>query len=158
MLKDPEAKCEEWIRAGVERLIVHIEAFETEELLKTFLEKLRGQFGDADHLKIDIGLGVNLETPISQVLPNVSGCDFIHLMSIAELGEQGHPFEEGIFDKIKELRLAYPDVVISVDGGVNAENALRLIEAGVDRLVVGSAIFNTRDPLLALEDLNFEIE
>jgi pentose-5-phosphate-3-epimerase len=158
MVRDAEARGEEWIRAGAERIIVHIEAFDTSEALSAYLSKFKSQFGMADNLKIDLGLALNFQTPVSKLLPHILECDFIHLMSESVLGEQGHPFEEGIFDKIKELKLGNPDVLISVDGGVSVENAGRLVEAGVERLVVGSAIFAAPDPLMALEDLTFEIE
>ena len=40
---------------------------------------------------------------------------------------------------------------ISVDGGVNFENAEELFRAGADNLVIGSAIFKNDDPALALQ-------
>jgi ribulose-phosphate 3-epimerase len=158
MTKDPETKVEEWIRAGVERIIVHFEAFASSAEAKAFLDKLRGQFGEEEHLKIDVGLALGFGTPAADAASLFPECDFVHLMSERTLGEQGHAFEEGIFDKIKEVKLADPNKIIAVDGGISADNAARLVEAGVERLVVGSAIFSAPDPLMALEDLNFEIE
>ncbi len=159
MVKDVEAVYEDWIRAGAERLIVHYEAFESDESLTDFLLKFHEHFsGENSHLKIEIGLAVNFETEISKILPHVIESDFIHLMSISNLGEQGGEFREEIFDKIKELRSAYPETIVSVDGGVNMENVERLVEAGVERLVVGSAIFSAPIPQDALEDLIIEAE
>ena len=48
-------------------------------------------------------------------------------------------------DKIRALRERAPGIIISVDGGVSLDTAPELIEAGVNRLVVGSAIFNSED-------------
>ena len=64
--------------------------------------------------------------------------DFIQLMSIAKIGEQGHPLDERIFDRIKEVREKFPQVVISIDGGINSTNYQALKNSGAERLVVGS--------------------
>jgi ribulose-phosphate 3-epimerase len=64
--------------------------------------------------------------------------DFVQLMSIAEIGEQGHPLDERIFDRIKLCKEKFPSVPVSIDGGVNVTNYKKLLEAGADRLVVGS--------------------
>ena len=54
----------------------------------------------------------------------------------------GEPFDERGLDKSRELRNAHPEIVMSVDGGVNFDTAPELIEAGVKHLVSGSAIFD----------------
>ena len=67
-------------------------------------------------------------------------------MGIARIGYQGEQFDERVIDRIKEFKKAYPYSIVSVDGGVNKESAPLLKEAGVDRLVIGSAIFNSGSP------------
>jgi ribulose-phosphate 3-epimerase len=62
-------------------------------------------------------------------------------MGIDTIGFQHQPFDAKVIDKIKEVRAAYPEIPISVDGGVSLENGSALLEAGANRLVVGSAIF-----------------
>lgn len=154
MVSDPEAVYEDWIRAGAERLVFQYESFENDESLTNFLLKVGEHFGEEyAHLKIETGLAINLDTPVEKVLPHVLECDFIQLMAIREIGAQGHEFCEEIFDKIEALRREYPEVLISVDGGVNKDNVSRLVEAGVERLCVGSAIFGAESPVEALEDL-----
>jgi len=153
MVKNPEAVYEEWIRAGVERLIIHIESFETSEKLSEFLLKLQKHFSlkDSD-FGLEVGLAVTFQTPIASILPHVSECNFVHLLSVGAIGGQGYKFEEGIFDKIKELRVPHPEVTIAIDGGVSLENIERLVEAGANRLIVGSAIYAAESPVDALED------
>jgi ribulose-phosphate 3-epimerase len=68
---------------------------------------------------------------------------FVQLMGIDHIGFQGQEFDEKVIGRVKHLRLKYPGLPISVDGGVSLENAQSLFEAGADRLVVGSAIFNS---------------
>ena len=66
-------------------------------------------------------------------------------MGIARIGFQGEPFDERVIEKIKEIKKHYPEMIVSVDGGVSLENAQALIEAGATRLVSGSAIFEDSD-------------
>ena len=66
-------------------------------------------------------------------------------------------FDTEVLDKISDLRKNFPDTIISVDGGVNFENAQDIVEAGVNRLVSGSAIYesdNIREAITELTNLN----
>jgi ribulose-phosphate 3-epimerase len=156
MMKEPELHIEDWIRMGAERIIVQAEGFSSEEVLMKTLHEFRNRFDISNtYVGTEIGLGVNLQTPIDQILKFVLETDFIHLMSISEIGEQGHPFQSHELEKIKELKEKFPDTIISVDGGVTIPIAEELIEMGVDRIIVGSAIFASDDPEEALEDFIF---
>ena len=75
-------------------------------------------------------------------------------MSIKEIGHYGEPLNEEIFAKIKELRGKKPNLIISVDGGVNKTNLKKLVEVGANHLVVGSAIWQAPDPAKAYQDLH----
>ena len=122
MVADPLAIMDRWVKRGAKRIIVH-------KLTSEILEHKR---------EVEIGLGVEMQVPIEEVLPLSRDACFVHLMSIDKIGAQGNPLDERIFDRIKELKKIYPTTFISVDGGINAENFQRLIDAGADRLVVGS--------------------
>ena len=70
------------------------------------------------------------------------------------IGFGGVPLdEELVLPKISELRKRHPELTISVDIGVNAETAPRLIAAGATRLVAGSAIFGKANPAQAIKEL-----
>lgn len=153
MIKDPLSVVDDWVRAGAERVVVHFEAFEDPTELDLALRELRNKFTISSFLSTEVGLAVNLDTPIESIFPHVLEVDYIHLMSIDHDGEQGVKFEEGIFEKIAALRDEFPDTIISIDGGVSAENAERLLDAGVNRLIVGSAIYAASDPQDALDEL-----
>lgn len=142
MVENPESIISDWISAGVQSVIVHTEA------LNMGVEEMKEKF-----YGIEIGLGVNLDTPVEKFARELLKADFIHLMSIAEIGDAGRPFERRIFDKIRELKSEHPHLKISVDGGVALDNAEELLEAGADRLVVNSAIFKSENPEEALDDL-----
>ena len=53
---------------------------------------------------------------------------------------------------VRNLRTTYPNLVITVDGGVNLETARDFLNAGANRLVVGSALFGNDDFLGTLEE------
>ena len=68
-------------------------------------------------------------------------------------GKGGQQFLESVLPKIKEIRLQHPDVMIQVDGGINAETGKLCREAGANNLVAGSYIFKSKDRKKAIEAL-----
>jgi len=139
MILEPEVALRHWLTV-VDRILVHIEATH-------YLEEIIDSFSAHP---IGVGVVLNLETPLEAIKAMPKSVELVQLMSIAKIGRQGYHFEERVFEKIKLLREYRPDVKIQVDGGVNLENASRLIEAGVDNLVIGSAIWQTKDPLASI--------
>ena len=138
MVKNASDRIPEWVHMGASRLIFHIEA--DEDILDNFLE-----FQDV--LKgIERGIAINLDTPLEKLDQMLPYFDFVQFMGIARIGYQGEQFDRRVIDRIKEFKKAYPYSIVSVDGGVNKESAQLLKEAGVDRLVIGSAIFNSGSP------------
>ena len=135
MIQNPEKTINDWIMEGASRIVIHVESTDNLELLIAELKEKN----------IGVGLAFNIETPFDLYLPLLDRADFIQLMGIEKIGFQGQTFSEKIFEKIADLRKRKPDVIISVDGGVNLGNAKRLKEAGVSRVVVGSAIFESSD-------------
>lgn len=121
MVEKPEEILERWAKRGAKRITYHS--------LGGFTAKWEG---------VEVGLAVELHVPLEQIFPIIPQFDFLNLMSIAQIGAQGHPFDERIFDRIREVREKFPELKISVDGGINVSNYKRLEEAGVDRLIVGS--------------------
>lgn len=127
-------------RLGAKRIVFHLEA-ETAENFKEFLESLDPYLKD----NIEIGLAINPTTEISKLDQFINHIDFVQCMGIDHTGFQGQPFDEKVIDQIKSLRIKYPELKISIDGGVNKQTAPLLVEAGVDRLVIGSALLNSYD-------------
>jgi len=153
MVKNPENFIEDWIKVGAERIIVHFEGFGSEEVLLKTLREFRNRFDISNtYVGTEIGLAVNAATSLEKIYPYVLETDFIHLMSIAEIGEQGHPFLPETFSRIREIKEKFPDIIISVDGGIDLEIARELLESGAERIVVGSHIYDTEDPEETLED------
>jgi len=134
MVLNPEVVVGDWIKAGAKRVIVHIES------IKNFLEIF-----DAISGKVELGIALNTNTPNERIYQLIWKIDFIQFMGIEKIGFQGQNFDERVVKKITDLREKFSGIIISVDGGVNMENAPRLIKAGVNRLVSGSAIFESGD-------------
>lgn len=145
MIKNASDRIPEWLGLGATRLIFHLEA--EHSLLDNFQK-----YGEA-LVGVERGLAVGIDTPDERLDELVPYVDFVQFMGIQKIGYQGEPFREEVIEKIKSFKQVYPDVIVSVDGGVSKENILRLKEAGVDRVVVGSAIFGSGDPGENLEEL-----
>lgn len=82
-------------------------------------------------------------------------CDRILLMSVVP-GKAGQAFMPSCLEKIAFLsnqRTQYPQLTLSVDGGINADTASSVIQAGATELVSGSYIFNHSDRAAAIQSL-----
>lgn len=132
MVLNPEIEIEKWIKAGAKRVIIHIESVNNIE--DVFL-KIPSD--------IEVGIAININTPNEQIYPLIEKIDFVQFMGIEKIGFQGQKFDAKIIDKIIDLRNKFSRIIISVDGGVNLDTALSLVKAGANRLVSGSAIFES---------------
>jgi len=140
MVEKPEDVTSDWVEVA-DRIIVHHEATERlNEIVEAFSLSV-----------VKIGIALLLPTPIEVLEPYLSKINLVQLMSIAEIGEQGRLFDNRVLEKVKHLRALAPSVTIQIDGGVNLETAKLAVEAGADNLVVGSAIWQTPDPIVSLQ-------
>jgi ribulose-phosphate 3-epimerase len=146
MVEEPEETALAWALVGAKRVILHIE---NSHRLAKFIEECRKEFGN----RVEIGLAVNVETHNEAITPFVATIDFVQCMGIGQIGYQGRPFDERVIPKIFDLRTRHPELIISVDGGVNFDSAPRLIAAGANRLVSGSVIFESSDISAAIARL-----
>ncbi len=160
MIRKPEEVVHNWVMAGAKRLILHIES--APDILKT-IEDLRGEYGTAkeEAFGLEIGVALDIKTPneeVYKILDMVdedgnSIIDFVQFMGIDNVGFQGQEFNDQVLEKISDLRGNYPEIPISVDGGVSFDNAADLISAGATRLISGSTIFESGDITKTIDDL-----
>ncbi len=136
-----------YTKLGPKRIIFHLEAVGDLTEFKNFIEGIDNYVRDI----IDLGVAISPNADVSQVFSLANSVDFIQVMGIDHEGVQGEEFDPKCLEHIKILKEKFPDLIVSVDGGVNFETAPSLIEAGVDRLVIGSAIFNTSDIIDTIE-------
>ena len=72
-------------------------------------------------------------------------------MSRARLG--GQKMMPDCLLKLRQLRDMGYTGTLSVDGGINAENAKMAVQHGANRLVMGTALFNSQDPAKIIADI-----
>ena len=141
MIANPENIIDKWINSPVKRILLHHEST-THAQIEKLIEKIQKSGKEA-------GIALKLQTPLFVLDPLIqdprSKIRTVQLMSISEIGYHGHPFEEKVLERIKTLREKYPDVTISVDGGVSLDNAPKILSAGADNLLVGNAIFKSEN-------------
>jgi len=147
MVSDAVTNFDIYSKLGPKRIVFHLEAIGEIEDFKDFLEGIDLYIRDS----IEIGVAINTTTNIEEIFPLVNSVDFIQCMGIESVGFQGQDQDARVLSHIKTLKEKYPDLIISVDGAVNLENASALLDAGATRLVVGSAIFNTNDIIDTIE-------
>ena len=141
MVADAVENFDIYTKLSPKRIVFHIEAVGNLEEFKHFLEGIDVFIRDS----IQIGLAINTTTPIEQIFPLVNDIDFVQCMGIEKIGFQGQDFDERVLSQIKALKEKFPDLIISVDGGVNFKTAPELIQAGVSRLIAGSLILKSQD-------------
>ena len=152
MVVDAVSNFDVYTKLSPKRIVFHLEAVGNLEEFKHFLEGMDVYIRDS----IQIGLAINTNTPIEQIFPLVNDVDFVQCMGIEKIGFQGQDFDERVLSQIKSLKEKFPDLIISVDGGVNFKTAPELVEAGVERLVAGSLILKSqyiRETISELENL-----
>ncbi len=146
MIKNPDRFIEAFREAGSDGITVHIEA---DHDLRSTLMKI-GELGCRR------GISINPETPIESLYPFLDVADMVLVMCINP-GFGGQKFMPITFERVKQLKNYITqhnlDILIEVDGGVNTENAGKLIESGVDALVVGSFIFRSDKPRETIKNL-----
>ncbi|MBQ8837846.1 MAG: ribulose-phosphate 3-epimerase [Bacteroidales bacterium] len=139
MIVRPENYVERCASAGVTMLSFHINATENPGEV---LARIRS-------LGMKPGLAVNPDIPVESLYPYLHQCDYVLLMSVFA-GFGGQKFIEDTYGRVAAVRAEIVrqglDCRIQVDGGVSTANAGRLVEAGADILVAGSAVFNAEDP------------
>lgn len=146
MIEKPENYIEAFRKAGAEYISVHYEACPH---LHRNLQQIKGVGAKA-------GVALNPHTPVSLLADLLHDMDFVCLMSVNP-GFGGQKFIENTYQKVRDLRAmadaAGVALAIEVDGGVNAETAPKLLEAGADILVAGSFVFKSADPKATIEGL-----
>ncbi len=144
MAREPENLLADWLTAGASRIIIHLDALSTDTT--SALAEL-GRIIASTRGLVEIGLAVGVETAPEKIgavaAQYKEDISVVQCMGIARAGFQGQPFDERVLAKIAEVKAQFPDVSVSVDGGVSLETVGRLAEVGVARVVAGSAVFES---------------
>ena len=146
MIEEPDRYLDAFVTAGAAMISVHLEV----------LPHLHRTLQAIKELGARAGVALNPSTPVG-MLEEVAGMvDHVLVMSVNP-GFGGQTFIPRSESKIQAVRAllnrqgnAAP---IEVDGGIDASNVARIVEAGASILVAGTSIFGTGDPEQATRDL-----
>ena len=137
MVSDPNYFSDVFIEAGADLITFHLEACQSEEEVLSIIKKIHDK-------GIKVGLTIKPATDVKDLLPFMDKIDLVLIMSVNP-GYGGQSFIPSALDKIAFLRQYIDEnklsCLIEVDGGINAETAQWVLDAGVDVLVAGSYIF-----------------
>lgn len=146
MIEHPERYVQRTAKTGAMMMNVHYEAC-------VHLHRTVQEIHDAG---MKAGVTLNPSTPVCLLEDILNDVDMVLLMSVNP-GFGGQKFIEGTIDKLRALRemadRKNSRALIQIDGGVQAETAPRLVEAGADVLVSGSYVFKAADPIQTIHDL-----
>lgn len=146
MIVDPDRYIKTFADLGSAHLTVHYEA--CTHLHRT-LQAIK-----AEGMKA--GVALNPHTPVGLLEDSIQDIDIVCLMSVNP-GFGGQSFIEHTYKKIAQLREIIDrngaKTLIEIDGGVNASNARKLLDAGADVLVAGNFVFRASDPVQTIVDL-----
>ena len=142
MIEHPELYVGAFADAGADMITVHQEAC-------THLDRQVAQIHD---LGCKAGVALNPATPVEMLVDILHAVDMVLIMSVNP-GFGGQKFIPRALDKVRRLRTLAPNLLIQVDGGVNAETGAQLVAAGADVLVAGSYVFGAAEPREAIHSL-----
>ncbi len=138
MIEEPDRHIKSFADSGADIITIHVEA----------CRHLHRAVDEIHRLGKKAGISLNPATPLymlEEILPFV---DLVLVMSVNP-GWGGQSFIEEVMDKIIRLRKILDSkgykADMEVDGGINAENAPRVVKAGANILVAGAAVFNNHD-------------
>lgn len=143
MITEPARYVEQFRQAGADLITIHAEAVDDPVPL---LRRIRD-------LGALAGISINPPTPVT-VLERCAGeCDLVLIMSVMP-GFGGQSFQAEVLDKFRWLRSRFgPDVLLSVDGGLNGETIVPCAAAGADLFVIGTGLFRYPDYAARLAEL-----
>lgn len=131
MIDRPERYLRQFAEAGADVITFHIEAVANPQPL----------IDEIHRLGLKAGLALNPATPLGTLDAYLGNIDLVLVMSVPA-GFGGQKFHEVALEKLASLRgRVRPEVILEVDGGVNASTVGRCAQAGAQWFVVGSAIF-----------------
>ncbi|KAG8379215.1 hypothetical protein BUALT_Bualt07G0065400 [Buddleja alternifolia] len=140
MIVEPDQRVPDFIKAGADIVSIHCEQSSTIHLHRTV--------NQIKSLGAKAGVVLNPGTPLTAIEYILDVVDLVLIMSVNP-GFGGQSFIESQVKKISDLRRMCVEKGVNpwieVDGGVGPKNAYKVIEAGANALVAGSAVFGAPD-------------
>lgn len=134
MIEEPGRFIDDFIAVGADLITVHYEADRHVDRTIQYI-KSKG---------IKAGIVLNPGTPVSMIKDLIPALDMVLIMSVNP-GFGGQKFIEYSLDKIAEVKKLSEkynkELLIQVDGGIDASNIKKVVDAGANVIVAGSAVF-----------------
>ncbi|GMT41754.1 MAG: ribulose-phosphate 3-epimerase [bacterium] len=138
MIENADQFIPEFAKAGADFITVHQEACAHLHRSVTLIRQLGKK----------AGVAVNPATPLETLKDIIVDVDLVLIMSVNP-GFGGQSFIENSIKKTEQLKKMIAEngskAIIEIDGGVTGDNCGRIVKAGVDALVAGSAVFGSDD-------------
>ncbi|MFL3025643.1 MAG: ribulose-phosphate 3-epimerase [Candidatus Neomarinimicrobiota bacterium] len=147
MVINPENLVESFAKAGADMITFHVEATNDVQSVIDLIKATGTQ----------VGLSIKPSTKLEEIEPFYDQLDLILVMSV-EPGFGGQGYIESSTERVMKIKARLKElclqdrVLIEVDGGIKLHNAKKVIDAGADVLVAGSAVFGTDDPVQTIKD------
>ena len=141
MITNAEQTWTQYVDAGVDLVIAHIEAIDNPAALISSIQAAGCQ----------VGLVLNPDTPANTILPYLTDLDLVLVMSVVP-GKGGQSFMPEVEDKVREFRAAIDRQIsdggratkLMIDGGIKHHNSALVSDWGIDVAVVGSGLINDK--------------
>ena len=141
MITNAEETWSQYVDAGVDLVIAHIEAIEDPAAIISSIQEAGCQ----------AGLVLNPDTPTNSILPYLPDLDLVLVMSVVP-GKGGQSFMPEVEGKVREFRSAIDEQIsnggratkLMIDGGIKHHNSAMVSEWGIDVAVVGSGLINDK--------------
>lgn len=149
MMVHPEKYLNQFADAGADILTIHAEA--TDDTVSA-LQQIRD-------LNCGAGIAINPATPVDDIEAALPHADMALVMSV-DAGFGGQSFKRDVLDKFKQIRSCPggEEILLEIDGGINAETIGDATEQGAQLLVAGSAIFKQSDYAIAMESMMSKVK
>jgi ribulose-phosphate 3-epimerase len=150
MISNPATQIDWYLEHKPDYVSVHLEALKTPQEAHDVLARIRAA-------GVHPALALKPDMPIEAIDPYIEEIDMALVMSVFP-GFSGQTYIEGSEDRVayvaKLAKMRNPELLIEVDGGVNASRTAGLVCAnGADVLVAGSGVFAAENPAAAVEEI-----
>ena len=141
MVNEPANDVEKYISAGANIITLHYEAFKDKNQLAEVISYIKKR-------NVLAGISLKPATPFKEIRAFSYSADVVLVMGV-EPGASGQETDEETYKKVEEIHRFKMDnnlnFKIEFDGGVNEKNAQKLRDLGVDILVSGSFVYNSKN-------------
>ncbi|MGN1126676.1 MAG: ribulose-phosphate 3-epimerase [Ruminococcus sp.] len=146
MISDPLKYIDDFADAGADIITFH---YESDSDIQKTIDKIKSR-------GVKPGIVIKKCTEVKEIFPYLKDLYMVLVMTV-EPGFGGQAFMADMLPRVGEIRKeaekVNPDLLIEVDGGINAQTITQAYKAGVDICVAGTAVFKAEDSAKAIEEL-----